>query len=1126
MDDLFLQPDNAPGYRLHRIEMLNWGTFDSTSGAIHRVEPGGKTSLLIGQNGSGKSTLADALLTLLVRPQTRSYNVAAGSHGRKRERNEASYIKGAFAHGSSADDNRAQTRYLRQDGRHFTGVLAYFHNAVLDRGFTLAQVLWLDPAQRAKRLCCFAREEKFAQEVFDQLQADGLRKQLKQLGFEVTDNFLAYERSIRNECGMLAKAMDVFNQTVSVKDIQSLNEFIRRHMLEGKPWRETLDSILTHFDQLSVAYRLLVEARQQLEALQPVMESGSEYLDLQESLAQKQNRRDASAAYFRQRMIDLGTEKQESFVREQSQLDAAIAQLDTELRAARERIRQLKNDLDAASSERLRQLPGEIKQAKMQLAMVERDRRRFLEALKRSGWERPIETEEDFRTYRKELTLTLRESDQELTNLADQQIALRTEKAKQENEAEQLRLEIRDLEARPTKLPRSHEALRRRLCQDLGIDAKQLPFAAELIEVRPEERSWEASAELILRHFGLSLLVPDRYYREVSRYVNATRLTDDDGRGQRLVYLRIAPSEEELELDRNREPGHRSLFHKVAIKEKHPLQPWLTNELRKRADFLCCDTLAEFQQCRDRAVTRERQVKFGPSRHEKDDRPRVADPRYFILGWDNKEKLKLLREDLKITLTTIQNLESELQTTTQRITKLRDAVEGMKVALSFEDFGLIDPASKERLITELIEEKERLEKADDRVRALTAELQQAEAGERDSEKKRDRRIEKRQEVKKYIADAGAMIKSSEEFLAKARSEGQLERFESYYVGIRSELAGRDTDFFELQALASEYQAVQNAAIEQVRTRLRPIEKRISDAMSKFLRLFPNVATREGLESHVDYLNEFTALYERIKSDDLPQHEVRFRERLRDKVLDEISLFQTMLGNEADEIRHKIELLNKSLETIDYDSKAGTVMRLEPLPTRDREIADFRQQLRDCTEGLLENTDQALEDCYLRVEKLIQKLRAENTRWRDKVIDVREWYDFVARETVRNTGEERNFHSDSQGQSGGEKAKLAFTILVAAVVYQFDIDPNNARSARFHFVVVDEMFSKVDDDYATYALNLFKQFGLQLLIVAPFDAKAKVTEPFVDYYLHVVKQDNRSQVYTMTCEEFQERFNEV
>jgi uncharacterized protein YPO0396 len=68
-----------------------------------------------------------------------------------------------------------------------------------------------------------------------------------------------------------------------------------------------------------------------------------------------------------------------------------------------------------------------------------------------------------------------------------------------------------------------------------------------------------------------------------------------------------------------------------------------------------------------------------------------------------------------------------------------------------------------------------------------------------------------------------------------------------------------------------------------------------------------------------------------------------------------------------------------------------------------------------------------------------------------------------------------------------------------------------------------MFSKVDDHNATYALQLFKQFGLQLLIVAPLDAKARITEPFVDRYLHAVKDadTSKSLLYCMTAQEYEE-----
>jgi uncharacterized protein YPO0396 len=198
------------------------------------------------------------------------------------------------------------------------------------------------------------------------------------------------------------------------------------------------------------------------------------------------------------------------------------------------------------------------------------------------------------------------------------------------------------------------------------------------------------------------------------------------------------------------------------------------------------------------------------------------------------------------------------------------------------------------------------------------------------------------------------------------------------------------------------------------------------------------------------------------------------------------------------------------------------MRLEPRPVLDAEIKVFQGMLKECLAGTFESTPEADEARFARIEKLIERLRDEE-RWRDKVTDVRRWYDFAAREIDEETGAERSYHEDSAGQSGGEKAKLAFTILVAAIAYQYDLSADGRPSDRFHFVVVDEMFSKVDDQYAEYALELFRKFGLQLLIVAPLDAKARVTEPYVGCYLHVVKdsQTNCSEIYSMTAHEFED-----
>ena len=68
--------DTLSGFRLIRLEVLNWGTFD---GRVWTLQLDGKNGLLTGDIGSGKSTLVDAVTTLLVPDNKVAYNKAAGA---------------------------------------------------------------------------------------------------------------------------------------------------------------------------------------------------------------------------------------------------------------------------------------------------------------------------------------------------------------------------------------------------------------------------------------------------------------------------------------------------------------------------------------------------------------------------------------------------------------------------------------------------------------------------------------------------------------------------------------------------------------------------------------------------------------------------------------------------------------------------------------------------------------------------------------------------------------------------------------------------------------------------------------------------------------------------------------
>ncbi|MGB1287005.1 MAG: ATP-binding protein, partial [Aggregatilineales bacterium] len=141
-----LATDQA-GYRLHRLEVYNWGTFD---GSVYSVIPDGHTALLTGENGSGKSTLVDALLSLLVPTRVtggRNYNQAASNQAR--ERTEASYVRGAYGQLHNDERGTTETRYLR-DKKNYSVLLAIFENPALKQTITAARVFWFSSGELKK----------------------------------------------------------------------------------------------------------------------------------------------------------------------------------------------------------------------------------------------------------------------------------------------------------------------------------------------------------------------------------------------------------------------------------------------------------------------------------------------------------------------------------------------------------------------------------------------------------------------------------------------------------------------------------------------------------------------------------------------------------------------------------------------------------------------------------------------------------------------------------------------------------------------------------------------------------------------------------------------------------------
>lgn len=124
-----------------------------------------------------------------------------------------------------------------------------------------------------------------------------------------------------------------------------------------------------------------------------------------------------------------------------------------------------------------------------------------------------------------------------------------------------------------------------------------------------------------------------------------------------------------------------------------------------------------------------------------------------------------------------------------------------------------------------------------------------------------------------------------------------------------------------------------------------------------------------------------------------------------------------------------------------------------------------------------------------------------------------------RELRRADDVEIDYLASTTGKSGGQKAKLAFTILASALSAQYGLSTAPADAPNFRLVVIDEAFSRTDEFNSISAMDLFSSLGFQLLIVGPFDAKAKLAVPFVQT-IHLASNPggNRSQLVALTREQ--------
>lgn len=1105
----FIADDRLAGFRLQRLEVFNWGTFD---GRVWTLRLDGRNGLLTGDIGSGKSTLVDAVTTLLVPSHRIAYNKAAGAD--TRERSLRSYVLGFYKSERQESLGGGAKPVALRDSNAYSVVLGVFHNAGYDKTVTLAQVFWLkDPAGQPARLYAAAERDLTIASDFSGFGTEitALRKRLRTGNVEVFDSFPPYGAWFRRRFGIENdQALELFHQTVSLKSVGNLTDFVRSHMLEPFEVEPRIAALIRHFEDLNRAHEAVLKAKRQIEMLDPLVEDCNRHREIAASTEELRGCRDALRPWFASLKLGLLHHRLASLEEELARHESAIERLEQVRREAQEQERNIRRTIAENGGDRIESIASEIRTKQAELDRKKRNATRYGDLMHQLG-EAPASTAEEF-LHQRAGQGTMREAaiDREASVQNDLN-ELGVTVAREQQEYRELTAEIDSLKARKNNIDDRQIAMRRDLCRALGIDESEMPFAGELLQVREDEAAWEGAVERLLRNFALSLLVPDRHYAQVAEWVDRTHL-----RG-RLVYFRVRPPARREAMPDN--PA--ALPHKLMIKADSPHFDWLEREISNRFDVVCCMSQEEFRR-EKKAITLAGQIKMPGERHEKDDRHRLDDRSRYVLGWTNAAKIAALEENARKKSDCLGELKSRMKALQQEQATLKERLTLLSRLDEYTDFNDLDWQPVAVAIARLEAEKRELESTSDLLRTLTAQLEEVEKGLRETERQLDERKSRRSKTEQKISDA--------------RESGEQARL------IVSEAAPEVTARFpRLEALHAEMPETKALTVESCDNREREMrdwlqsridseDKKISRLNDRIIRAMTEYNEKWKLETREVDVNiasagEYRTMLDQLRADDLPRFEGRFKELLNENTIREVANFQSQLARERETIKERIGRINESLTQIDYNP--GRYISLEAQMSPDADIREFQAELRSCTEGALTGSEstQYSEAKFLQVRKIIDRFRGRDEftdldrRWTAKVTDVRNWFVFAASERWREDNTEHEHYADSGGKSGGQKEKLAYTVLAASLAYQFGLEWGAVRSRSFRFVVIDEAFGRGSDESAHYGLQLFAQLNLQLLIVTPLQ-KIHIIEPFVSSVGFVHNQEGRASVLrNLSIEEY-------
>ncbi len=1127
MSTLFNNNNAENGYRLRYLEVFNWGTFN---GKPYKLQPDGRTSLLTGANGSGKTTLIDALLTILVPTNKRFYNQSSGAESKK-ERDENSYFWGYYGKTFSELEEKSKTEQLRNKADNpYSVLLACFQNSGTLHTITLAQVRWFGNGGLQKIFIISPYQlninDHFGEGHFD-LRGEWKKRLVKQFNkTEIYNSFKEYAARFSELFGLRDKALSLFSQTVGIKVLGDLTQFIRHEMLEEIDAEEQFKGLYTHYSDLLISHKAIQKDEKQLELLEPVIRHN-------QALSEEKSKKEKLDFIEEQMQPYLNKMEYgllEKYI-EKLELDTGIAKNEKQLvlsvidRLGREKEQLITQKAALNIDAQISLLNNHVQTETEKLNRKKAENARYLECCRVLQLDAVVDAIVFRANYDRAMALNV-SVPAEANKLFEKQVRLKIEQESTEQKIKGLQQQITSLLSRKNRMPDDLVNARSRLVHILEASEEEIPFIGELIKVKASEQLWEDAIEKLLNGFAMQLLVPEKFNKAANHFVYNNDMQ------ARLVYHKV---ERRLSGSIARWPAeNEALINKIEIKESE-YATWLETALLERFNYYCTDDLEVFYGCQK--ATTSNGLTRNVNRHEKDDRPGRWDKSRYRLGWDNRATIQYLQQQKQEEEKSYGRISADIRELAPRIAALQAKAGTLSELMKIKNYDDIDWGQHAQRIRELTAQVEELKKSSDAYQVIINQIEI---------------VAKQLKVENYRNEE--LIKKINKLEIDYNNRNQR-KLSLYFDELQETGEKTIIEFFSAEnILLAETQTLSQfeSAVVQIGTRLKAKQRSATEAVNKIEKEtitlvaafvhpgekitgeFPNWSGDVmNIRADLTGLNDLEELYKTIKTQRLVEHKRRFRDYMDKSMLDALTSYRAWLNNELNKIEDMVEELNVPLKKITFNRNPDTYLQLEYRPVRgENEINIFRGQLNSAIPGTLDfeihKDDGYREEVFHKIKALITELQKEEN-WRRRVTDVRNWLVFNAREYTVADNKPGQYHDNTASYSGGQKAQFTYAILGAAIAHQFGIFQQGKQHKSLRFITVDEAFSKLDPEKSRFLMEFCDQLNLQILVVTPLD-KINIAEPYISA-VHFVEIKNKKQsvLYNLTMEQYYEKkegFNQL